>query len=166
MPLGSSSAAPVIKPGPSFSRIDSESGVAVGRVIAALVRLMDIEWFALLGSYVPPDRIQRRRRRILIHGCPVLPWDHGAPRVKAARLGTNRRPAEIFVRQLRRPVGRAPNRERYVRACTDISGGMAQRNPRRSVITRLLASAVLGIHTRRSHYRLQRRTEQQEIEPH
>jgi hypothetical protein len=43
---------------------------------------------------------------------------------------------------------------------------MAQRNPRRSVIARLLASAVLGIHTRRGHYRLQRRTEQQEIDPH
>src|SRR2546430_12619172 len=43
---------------------------------------------------------------------------------------------------------------------------IAQRNPRRSVIARLLASAVLGIHTRRSQSRLQRRTEQKEIEPH
>src|ERR1700687_5216889 len=123
MPLGSSSAAPVIKPGPSFSRIDSESGVAVGRVIAALVRLMDIEWFAHLGSYVPP--VNDGGIVFSPMACPVLPWDHGAPRVKAARSGTNRRTAEIFVRQLRQAVGRVPNRERYARALTDILGRMA-----------------------------------------
>src|ERR1700682_6540140 len=41
MPLGSSSAAPVISPGPSLSRIDSESGVAAGRVIVMLYQRLN-----------------------------------------------------------------------------------------------------------------------------